>query len=307
MKSKENCRLELVSTRRIKRMPDLHPGATREAVSKAKEFARKRGHCSPVLLSESDGCMTLLSGAAAYEACLEEKGPGLPAVIVQTGGEADDLLFALQSAGLNGGLGAVAAGSAIVRLIDHHGIPRKHIAEALKRSRAWLNRMEGLSRSLSGEVAGLVSEGHVSARSAQEIARLPANVQAAFAISVSNDFLSKDNVAYLVNRYLNEDTGPEERARIVNAPKMALPAELKRRARAGRDNSVSARLSRAIAGCLDCNACLYNLLSNADISGAAIRMADIKALAGSLASLRSKLDDCFPPGENGAGGAYDQH
>jgi len=305
LKSNEKCRLELVSARRIKRIPGLQTGATREGVVKIRDFAKKRGYCKPVVLSDSDGCMALLSGAATFEACLEEKEASIPAVIVRTDGEADDLMFALQSAELNETLGATAAGAAIVRLIDSHGIPRKHIIEALGKSPAWLNRMESLSRKLNGEVQRLVADGQVPARSAQEIARLPGDVQTAFAISVSNDLLSKENVTYLVNRYLNEDAGPEERERIIHTPKLALPDGLKRRSRTGRDNSPSARLSHAIARCLDGNSCLSNLLDSTDIGQAAIRITDVRALTESLAALHARLSAVFPPGGNEGGDAYD--
>ena len=298
MKGNENCRLELVSARRIRRMPGIQIGATREGVVKVRDFAKKRGYCNPVVLSDSEGCMTLLAGAAAFEACLEEKGAKIPAVIVQTDGEADELLFALQSAELSETLSAVAAGAAIVRLIDSHRMPRKHIIEELGKSPAWLNRMESLSRKLNAEVQKLVAEGQVPARSAQEIARLPDDVQVAFAVSVSNDFLSKENVAYLVNRYLNEDAGPEERDRIISTPKLALPNGSTSRRRAGRDNSVSARLSRAIAMCLDGNTYLFNILGSIDIGGAAVRAADVSALLNSLMALHARMLTIFPPGEN---------
>ena len=302
MISNENCRMELVPTRRIKRIPVVQAGVTRKDIGKMREFAKKRGYCNPVVLSDRGGCMTLLSGGATFEASLEEKETKIPAVIVQTDGEADDLMFALQSVGLNGAMGAVAIGAAVVRLIDSHNVPRKHIIEALGKSPAWLNKMEGLSRRLNVEVQRLVAEGQVPARSAQEIARLPGDIQATFAISACNDYLSKDNVAYLVNRYLNEDAGPEERDRIVNTPKMALPNGPKRRSRMCRDDSVSARLSRAIAGCLDSNACLHKLLASVDAHGAAVRMPDIEALADSLATLRMLLMAVFYPGKNNVGG-----
>jgi len=302
LKSNGNCRLELVSTRRIKRMSGLQIGVTREVVVRVRDFVKKRGYCKPVFLSDSAGSMTLLAGAATFEVCLEEKERKIPAVIVQTAGEADDLMFALQSAELNETLSAIAAGAAIVRLIDLHSVPRKHIIQALGKSPAWLNRMESLSRKLGSEVQRLVAEGQVSVRSAQEIARLPGDVQTAFAISVSNNFLTKENVMYLVNRYLDEDIGSDERSRIINNPKMALPNTLKHRSK---DNSISGRLSRAIAGCLDRNTYLSNILASIDISDAAIRITDIKALLDSLAALKTRLLTIFPPGENKAGVAHD--
>jgi len=304
--SNENCRMELVPTRRIKRMPGVQIGVTRKGVGKVRDFAKKRGYCNPVVLSDSSGCMTLLSGEATFEASLEEKETKIPAVIVQTDGEADDLMFALQSVELNENMNAIAIGAAIVRLIDSHNVPRRHIIETLGKSPAWLNKMESLSRRLNVEVQRLVTAGQVPARSAQEIARLPDGIQMAFAVSVSNDYLSKDNVTYLVNRYLNEGVSPEERERIVNTPKLALPNDLKHRSRMCRDNSVSARLSRAIAGCLDCNSYLSKLLTGVDVSEAAVQEVDIKALTDSLVALHMLLTSIFYPGKNKGGGeAYD--
>jgi hypothetical protein len=285
-------------------MPGLHAGASKKEIVKVKDFTKKRGYCSPVLLSDSGGCMTLLSGEAVFEAGLEGKAK-IPAVIVQTDGEADDLMFALQSSELNETLNAIAASAAIVRLIDSHNVTRKDIAEALGKSSTWLNRMESLCRKLNSEVQVLVAQGHISPRSAQEIARLPKDVQMKFAVSVSNNFLNKESVAYLVNRYLNDDTGTEERERIIKSPELALPIETKYRGKPGRDKSVSARLSLAIARCLDGNTYLANVLDNIDIGVVAVRISDIKALSESLMALHAKLLVIFPPGGNESGDSND--
>jgi len=292
------CRLELVAAQRIKRMPGLNLGATQEGVKKAKEISKERGYYKPVVLSDSQGCMTLLAGAATFEACLEDKATQVPAVIVQTGGAADDLMFALQSAGLDEPPNAVAVSATIVQLVDTHGVPRKHIAEVLGKSPAWINRMEALSRRLNASVQKMVAEGQVPPRCAQEISRLPDNVQAPFAVSSVNEFLSKENVTYLVNRYLSEDASAEERDRIVRQPKLALPNESKKRGRASRDDSGSARLSRAIARCLDDASYLFGLLDRLDIGETAVRMPDIIMLADNLAALCQQLQVVFALGKN---------
>jgi len=240
--------------------------------------------------------MTLLSGAETFEACLEEKAPKVPAVIVRTEGGADNLMFALQSAGLCEAIDAVAVGGAIVQLIDAYGIARKYIAHTLGKSPAWLNKMEALSRKLNLSVKKMVAEGCVPSRTAQEIARLPDEVQTPFAVSVSNELLSKENVVYLVNRYLNEDASAEERDRIIRTPKQALPNELKCRVRRGRDNSDSSRLSRAMARCIDDAAYISNLLDSVDIAAVAIRATDAAALIEALDALRIRLCNIFLPG-----------
>jgi len=290
-------RFELVSTGLIKRIPGLRNEISTKKIEKVREFAKARGYYMPVLLSDAHGCMTLLAGAVTYEVILEDNAAKVPAVIVSTGGEADDLMFALQSAELDETPGAIATGGAIVQLIDTYGIPRKHIAKALDKSPAWINRMESLSRKLNGSVQRMVAEGLISSRSAQEIARLPDSVQAPFAVAASNEFLCKDNVAYLVARYLNEDTVREERERIIHTPKLALPNDMRRRGRVSGDDSENARLSRAVARCMDDAVYLSRLLDRMNIDDTAIRMSDVTALSNGLADLHHKVRAFFALGK----------
>ena len=299
MNTNGKCRLELVSPRQIKRMPGIHYKASPKEVGKARNISKGRGYYRPVALSDSQGCMTLLAGAATYEACIEDKATNIPAVIVQTEGEADELMFALESAELDATPNAVAVGSAIVQLIDAHSVTRRHISEVLGKSPAWVNRMESLSRKLVVPVQSMVVEGEIPQRSAQEIARLPDDVQAQFAVSAACEFLSKENVTYLVNRYLNEDTGIQERDRIIRTPKLALPNERMKRGRMGRDCSDSARLLHAIVRCMDDATYLSGLLDRTEIQDVSVRMADVTALSDSLVSLHHKVRSFFYPGKNG--------
>ena len=301
MEGNADCRLELVPARLIKRMPGIGLGATKKCIGKARDISRERGYYRPVVLSDSEGCMTLLSGAATFEACLEDKTAKIPAVIVKTADEADGLLFALQSAELDEPLGAVAVSAAIVQLVDLHCVPRKRIAEALGKSPAWIAKMESLSRRLNATVRTMVAEGQVPARSAQEIARLPDDVQVQFAVSTSNEFLGKEAVTYLVSRYLNEDTGADERERIVRTPKLALPDDRKGRGKAGRDSSDSARLARAIARCMDGISGLSGLVGRIGTDGVAVHMTDIASLTDSMDALLRQIRTVFYPGKNGGG------
>jgi ParB-like chromosome segregation protein Spo0J len=298
MKSGENCRLEMVSAKRIRRMPEFKTDTSPKRIGKIRDFARERGFCLPVILSESSGCMPLLAGAASFEICLEEKMAKIPAVIVQTADDADSLMFALQSAQLDDSPGAIAVSVALVQMIDVHGVPRKHIAESLGKSPAWMNRMESLSRKLNATVQSLVTQGHVSARSAQEIARLPDDVQTPFAIAAGNAFLSKENITYLVNRYLDGDVSEEERSRIIHTPTLTLPNERKKRGRTSRDCSDSARLSRAVARCMDDVLYLSRLLNRIDRDETTVHMSDVTALSDSLSALSRQILAVFYPGKN---------
>jgi len=108
--------------------------------------------------------------------------------------------------------------------------------------------------------------------------------------------LSKDSVAYLVNRYLNEDTGVEERSRIIHTPRLALPNELKARNVRIKDRSDSARLSHSMARLFDEAVFLSGLLDRYDADETVIRISDTTALAEILAALILKMQAVLSPG-----------
>jgi len=304
MEDNKKSQVALISTKRIKRLPCLMFSAPGKEVNKHKQLANERGYRLPVVVSDTAGCMTLLSGTAAFEASLEDNASEIPAVIVRVDNEADGLMFALRTADLDGSLGAVAVSDAIIRLIDVYNIPRKRIAQTLSKSPAWIARMENLGRRLTGTVKQMVAEGWVAPRTAQEIARLPEQAQTEFAVSIRDEFLSKENVSYLVNRYLNEDTGEEERARIISAPRQALPISAKRQRKSGADTSPGARLAHAAALCFDGAVYLKRVLDRADIGEAAVRMPDILALYSELETLCGRLREIFVLGQNADNAVY---
>ena len=297
MGNNEKSRVAFIPAKRVKRMPCLIFSAPGKEVDKHKLLANERGYRLPVVVSDSAGCMTLLTGTAAFEASLEDNAAEIPAVIVQVDSEADGLIFALRAADLDDSPGAVAISDAIVQLVDAYCIPRRQLAETLGKSPGWIARMESLGRRLNASVKQMVADGLVKPRTAQEISRLPTEIQAAFAVSAHDEYLNKENVSYLVNRYLNEDTGEDERARIISAPRQLLPPGTKRPGKTGVDTSLSARLAQAAALCFDSAVRLKRVLERADISEAAVRLPDILALDNELGALRGRLREVFALGQ----------
>jgi len=297
MQDEKSYKLESINIKRIKRMPGIQIDASQKKIEKIAGFTKKWGQCIPVVLSESNGCMTLLSGAAVFEANLKERISKVPAVIVETDSDADDLLFALQSASLNELPDMIGISTAIVQLIDYHGIARKHIAGSMGKSKAWLAKTESLGRKLNDRVKTMVVQGEIPARTAQEVARLPPDVQTMFAISVSNEFLNKESVVYLVNRYLNKDTCEEERSRIISTPGMALPGDKKSRGVKGRDCSDSARFSHIVGRCLDSCISLLDMFNKINVNEISIRREDASKLAEYLNELSERIRKLVYPGK----------
>ena len=298
MKNNELYRLESVNIKNIKRIPGVKIDASHGKIEKARKFAENRGNCMPVVLAESKGCMTLLSGAAVFEANLMERKTKIPAVIVKTDGDADNLLFALQSAAMNESPDVIAVSAAIVRLIDSYDVSRKQIAETTGKSSTWIARMESLSRKLNESVREMVIQGQINSRTAHEIARLPSDVQMMFALSVSNEFLNKESVTYLVNRYLNENTCENERNKIVNTPKQALPEDKKASTFRSKDYSDSSRLSQAISICIDVSISLLHILDNIDFKTVSVHHDDTVILLGCLNELITRIQLLVSPGKH---------
>ena len=298
MAANENYRLEMVPAQHVKQMSGLQNNVVHtKEIEKIRGFAKERGCCRPVVLSDSSDSMTLLAGAATFEVYIEEKIANIPAIIVKTDGDADNLMFMLQSAQLNETPCPIAISEAIVKLIDSYNVPRKHIATVLGKSSAWITRMESICRKLNVAVQAMVAKGQIPARSALEIARLPDEAQAIFAISVCNELLSKDIITQLVNRYLNEDSSADDRQMIISTPKLAITDGLKRRGKMRRGNSDDASFSHAATRCMDYANYLSRILDRIEIDKISIRMSDVMALSDALASLLKQIQAIFYPGK----------
>lgn len=297
MESNKKFRMEMLSVQRISRIPCLALDSSRDRIDKIKAFAKARGYWAHVIVADSPGCMPLLVGAAAFEACLEDKQETIPALIVQTEGMADNLMLALQTAELDTSPNALSVSAAVVHLIDEYGMSRRDIAESLGKSSSWISRMETLGRNINTDVQTMVTDKLISSRTAQEIARLPDDVQLSFATAVHNAFLNKDKIAYLINRYLNENTSTEERERIIHTPDRVLPDTLKKHRRTGIDHSDSAKLSNAMAKCMDSAVYLTRLIDRIDPDEVIVLDSDISSLFQGVTALLHKLQ-CFAPGQN---------
>ena len=70
MGNNEKGRVALIPAKRVKRMPCQIFGAPGKEVDKHKLLANKRGYRLPAVVSDSAGCMTLLTGTAAFKTSL---------------------------------------------------------------------------------------------------------------------------------------------------------------------------------------------------------------------------------------------
>lgn len=109
----------------------------------------------------------------------------------------------------------------------------------LGRSVSWVNKRLALTDRLATSVVELVQAGQICAHTAQEIARMPGDVQQTFAGKVVTEHLPKSAVERLVTTYNNHQTPQEMKRAVLENPQATLgwlaTAEKSRRSKAQDD------------------------------------------------------------------------
>jgi ParB-like chromosome segregation protein Spo0J len=117
--------------------------------------------------------------------------------------------------------GALSEGALISRLIDDHGTAPRELCNLLGKSKAWVSKRMALAKNLAAVVKGMVTDGTLCPRSAEEIAKLPEGVQAEFSTNAINSGLNKTEISQLVQRYKNAYSD-DVRDEVIKSPLEAL-------------------------------------------------------------------------------------
>jgi len=191
-------------TRQIVKNPALALGMTQKDVGKYKKVAAAYGNVAPVIVSAPvNGGHLILAGSARLEACAQTGINQIPAVMAQAGDEAGQLKLALMLSSIRDEVGALSEGALISRLIDEHGVAPRELVNLLGKSKAWVSKRMALDKNLTVSVKGMVTDGALCSRSAEEVAKLPDAVQAEFATNAVNIGLNKTEISQLTAHYKN--------------------------------------------------------------------------------------------------------
>jgi len=218
-KMNEACTLK---TRQIVKNPALTLGMSQKDVSKYKKVAAAYGNVAPVIVSAPvNGGYLILAGSARLEACAQTGINEVPAVMACGGDEAEQLKLALMLTSIRDEAGALSEGALINRLINEYGVAPRELVNLLGKSKAWVSKRLSMDLNLSETVKKMVSDGTLCPRSAEEVARLPGDVQADFAANAVNCGLNKTEISHLVQAYKNTYSG-DVRKKIIESPLEAL-------------------------------------------------------------------------------------
>ena len=208
----------------------LAVGVDRRAVERCKDAIEKYGVMhTPVVGATKDGKRMLLSGQCGLTALRELGIKKVEAIEIE----------AAEDAGANAKLsllltflwdrpGALCEGE-LLREAVAAGVSRQEIQAMLGKSASWVSNRIALVTRLDAGVYGMVRAGLLDPRSAQEIARLPAEAQFVFADKAVREGLPKSVIESLVSGYNDESCPDLVKKQILNDPRAALKRMMDRR------------------------------------------------------------------------------
>jgi len=208
----------------IEKNPILALGISEKDIEKYARVTNAYGNVSPVIVGQSSNAYRILGGQAKLEACARHGIREIPVSIAEISDEAEQMKLALLLSTVREDGCPLSEGAFIDALVTHHGVTRRELMKLLKKSKSWMSKRQSLTSRLSESVKAMVRDGLVCARTAEEIARMPGDSQAAFADAIVRDGLNKTNVGQLVGLYMREDTDSALREMILNTPLAALDA-----------------------------------------------------------------------------------
>ena len=314
-KMNEACTLKL---RQMVKNPALTLGMSAKDVSKYKKVAAAYGNVAPVVVSApKNGEHLILAGSARLEACAQAGIREIPAVRSPAEDEAEQLKLALMLAAPQDEGGALSEGELISRLINDYGTAPRELVNLLGRSKAWVSARLALAKNLAAAVKGMVTDGTLCPRSAEEIAKLPESEQAEFAANTVNCGLSKNEISQLVQRYKNAVTD-DVRREVIKSPLDALSKigirQRKRPATGTGLNGPDSKLQSAANYAAQMLLKAVNMAENADKEALCSSVRQLSLLSEVMAQATLTLNrltaDVHPgkhvfPGEHTGGGQLD--
>jgi len=213
----------------------------RRAVDRCKKAIEKLGIVhTPVVGTAMDGRRLLLSGQSELTALRELGVRKMDAIEIDITDDANaKARFSLLLMSLWEKPGALCEGLLLQEALNA-GTSRLELQTMLDKSASWISNRLALVTRLDGNVYELVKSGLLEPRSAQEVARLPAEVQFAFAEIAVREGLPKSAVEQLVAGYRDESCPDAVKAQILRDPRAALKrmADKRRAVKSGRSDHI---------------------------------------------------------------------
>lgn len=220
---KTSCQVKEVEIATIRSNNYLSLTTTEKDVDRCAKAIREYGLMTPLVIRPTvKGGHVVISGECELEALRKIGIKKIEAVVVDCNDntEADKLSLLLSS--LRKEQSPISEGLMLKNLLQTKNYTQADIAYLVGKSVSWVSKRIALIERLDESVLKLLAAKKLCCHTAQEIARLPQDVQHRFAIKVITDNIPKSAVEKLVVSYNNNKTTKSIKETIADSPKDAL-------------------------------------------------------------------------------------
>ena len=253
-----------VGVRQIEKNMDLSIGAPLKDIAKYKKVVEAYGNVVPAVVAPEGDMYRLIDGHARIEACTRAGIKEIPVVVAHFGNDTDSVKLSLMLSATREQGSPLSEGAMVEKLTKEHGYTLRELSKLLGRSKSWLSKRQTMARNLSQPLRDMIMTGAICTRTAEEIAKLPWDVQGVFAANAVKDGLTKDEVHGLVRQYRSPDASLEFRKRIVENPAalaLAMGAKIRK---TPNDMTVGARVCRTVHLAIDILGVISKLITEHD-------------------------------------------
>lgn len=200
-----------------------------EDIDRCVKTMRNYGLLTPIVVGKiNDEREVVLSGQCEINAMREMKISETSAIIVDCNDNTEASKLALVISSLRQQPSAVSEGLLISELVFSKNLKQRDIAHLVGKSESWVAKRLALVQKLSDPVIDMVMNKHICSRTAEEISRLPEDVQTNFAQKVVSANLPKSKVEQLVMMYNNPSTSTNIKNIILEKPQDAASILIKK-------------------------------------------------------------------------------
>jgi ParB family chromosome partitioning protein len=212
-----------VDTAHVKDNQVLSLSVNRQDVERCARVIRQYGLLTPPVVGDfPDGTRLVLSGECEFLALREMGVSSVEAVAVPVLEEQDGSRLSLLLSSLRKSPNALSEGLLVVQLLKTGQYTQSQVGELLGKSVSWVNKRVSLITRLHPAVRELVTLRQLCPHSAQEIARLPGEIQHPFATKVVQEGLPKSAVEVLVETYHKKGCPDSFKEQMLEQPRHAL-------------------------------------------------------------------------------------
>ena len=220
---KTSCELKEVELSTVRNNNYLSLTTTEKDVDRCMKTIREYGLLTPLVIHpDNKGGHVIISGECELEALRKIGIKKIEAVVVDCNDKIEANKLSLLLSSLRKEQSPISEGLMLKNLLKTENYTQADIAYLVGKSVSWVSKRITLIERLDNSVLELVAAKKLCCHTAQEIARLPQQIQHQFAIKVVKDKIPKSAVEKLVVSFNNCEIPKSIKKTIADNPKEAL-------------------------------------------------------------------------------------